>query len=195
MYVQIKNKKKKPVNIKLFSNGSIQMTGCRTLDNAVETLLTVFIELKKIKAVINYKIMKVEEKPFATNLDIIDIKNINELKIAMINSGFKIPFKIDRVKLYNLLLSETYECLFDPVKHACVNIKYEHPDKTISIFVFEKGSIIITGARNCIQILDAYNFINKYLLKNHNHIKKNDILTNYNIINYIDPIKNNIIYK
>jgi hypothetical protein len=49
----------------------------------------------------------------------------------MINSGFKLPFKIDRGKLYNLLLSENYDCFFDPGKHAAVNVKHVHPDKTI----------------------------------------------------------------
>lgn len=189
MYVDVKAKRKKPVNIKLFSNGAIQMTGCKTVDNAMETLSKVLPELKKVKATIDYKNFKVVEKPFASNLENLELKNIKNVRIAMINSNFKIPFKIDRGKLYNLLLSENYECLYDPVKHACVNIKYDHPDKTISVFVFEKGSIIITGARNCSQILDAYNFINRYLLKNHKHIVKNDALTNSNIIKYLDPSK------
>lgn len=189
MYVDVKAKRKKPVNIKIFSNGSIQMTGCKTVDNAMETLSKVLPELKKIKAVIDYKNSKVIEKPFATKPEMLEIKNIKNIKIAMINSNFKIPFKVDRGRLYNLLLAENYQCLFDPVKHACVNIKYDHPDKTISVFVFEKGSIIITGARNCSQILDAYNFINRYLLSNHKHIVKNDALTNSNIIKYLDPTK------
>lgn len=189
MYVDVKAKRKKPVNIKLFSNGAIQMTGCKTVDNAMETLSKVLPELKKVRAVVDYKNFKVVEKPFASNLDTLELKNVKNVRIAMINSNFKIPFKIDRGKLYNLLLAENYECLYDPVKHACVNIKYDHPDKTISVFVFEKGSIIITGARNCAQILDAYNFINRYLLRNHKHIVKNDALTNSNIIKYLDPSK------
>ena len=189
MYVKVHAKNKKPVNIKIFSNGSFQMTGCKTVDNAVETLSKIIIELKKEKAVIDYDDMKVVDKPFCDNIDILHLKNIKNLKIAMINSGFRIPFKMDRIKLYNLLLSENYECVFDSVKHACVNVKYDHPEKVISIFVFERGAILITGARNCRQIYDAYMFINKYLLKNHNIIKKNDALTNSNIVKYLDPKK------
>jgi TATA-box binding protein (TBP) (component of TFIID and TFIIIB) len=187
MYVNVSTKKKKPVNIKLFCDGAIQMTGCKTIDHSIEVLTKVLFELKKTKAIIDYKTMTVVEKPFVTNADILTIKDVTNLRIAMINSGFKIPFRVDRGKLYNLLLESNFECLFDPAKHACVNIKCEHPDKTISIFVFEKGSIIITGAQNCDQIFTAYDFINKYLLKNHQHIKKNDILTNSNIIKYLDP--------
>lgn len=188
MYVYAKGKKdKKPVNVKLFSNGAIQMTGCQKIDNAVDVLNKIFYELKKEKAILDPKENKIVMKLFATNLKMLDLKKIDKLNIAMINSGFKMPFKIDRGKLYNLLIQTKNECLYDPVKHACVNIKYEHPDKTISIFVFEKGSIIITGAKNCEQIKSAYDFINKYLLTHHSKIKKNDNLTNQNIIKYLDP--------
>lgn len=190
MYVHIKAKRKKPVNIKIFSNGAIQMTGCKTIDNALETLSKIIFEMKKTRAIINYSTMKMEEVPFAKYPNLLDFNCVTNVKIAMINSNFKMPFKIDRGKLYNLLLAENYECLFDPVKHACVNIKFENSEKTISIFVFEGGSIIITGARNCSQISEAYNFINKYLLTNHNQIVKNDVLTNSNIIKYLDNTDN-----
>jgi len=189
MYVDVSTKKKKPVNIKLFCDGAIQMTGCKTVNHSIEVLTKVLFELKKTKAIVDVKTLMVVDKPFVTNPESLSIKNIRNLRIAMINSGFEIGFKIDRSKLHNLLLENNYECLFDPAKHACVNIKYEHKhtDKTISVFVFEKGSIIITGAQNCLQIHSAYEFINKYLLKNHNHIKKSDILTNSNIIKYLGP--------
>jgi TATA-box binding protein (TBP) (component of TFIID and TFIIIB) len=189
MNVTVKSKKKKPVNIKLFSNGAIQMTGCKTVENAIDTLAKLLPELTITKAIVNKDKTKVIDKPFVSRADNTNIKNIKNLKIAMINSGFRIPFKIDRGKLYNLLLLENIDCLFDPGKHAAVNVKYIHPEKTITIFIFEKGSIIITGGRNCSQILDTYNFINKYLLKNHKHIVKNDALVNSNIIKYLDPRK------
>jgi len=187
MYIDVSTKKKKPVNIKLFCDGAIQMTGCKTIDHSIEVLTKVLFELKKTKAIVDAKTRTIVEKPFVTNPEKLNIKDVSNLRIAMINSGFEIEFKIDRSKLHNLLLENNYECLFDPAKHACVNIKYDHPDKTISVFVFEKGSIIITGAQNCLQIYSAYDFINKYLLKNHHHIKKNDMLTNSNIIKYLDP--------
>ena len=90
----------------------------------------------------------------------------------MINSNFVLPFKIDRPKLYNLLFKEKYECFYDPIKHACVRVRYQHPLKLVSIFIFEKGNIIITGAQSCEQIKDAYTFIYKYLLINYKNIIK-----------------------
>jgi len=188
MYITVKGKKNKPVNAKIFSNGSIQMTGCLTIDNAIEVLTKILPELRNVKAIVDYKTKTVIEKPFATDIELLTMDNIFDFKVAMINSNFVMPLKIDRPKLYNLMLAEGYECLYDPNKHACVNIKFEHPDKTISVFVFENGPIIITGARNCDQILCAYNFINKYLLTHVKAIVKNDGLTNSSIIKYLESV-------
>ena len=54
----------RPVNIKLFSNGSMQLTGCKVVKNALDTIEKIFEELKKVKAIVNPTTMKVEEKPF-----------------------------------------------------------------------------------------------------------------------------------
>lgn len=187
--VNVASKLKKPINVKLFYNGSIQMTGCKTIENAIDALEQIFIELKKEKGLIDYKTMKIVEKPFVSSLEVIDLANVRNIRVEMINSGFKIPFEIDREKLYNKLISDGFTCTYDPIVHACVNVKYKHPDKIISIFVFEKGSVLITGAKNCEHISLAYNFINIYLLKNHNHIVINDVMTNNNIINYLKKLK------
>jgi TATA-box binding protein (TBP) (component of TFIID and TFIIIB) len=184
MYLIIKTKIN-PINVKIFSNGAIQMTGCKTIQDALETLIILLPKLQNVRAIVDYKNKKIIEKPFAEDIQQLNFENITNFKIAMINSNFNIPFEINRSKLYQLMLEENYDCLYDPIKHACVNIKYEHPDKSISIFVFEKGSIIITGSKNCDQINCAYEFINKYLLKNYVAIVKNNNLTSNNIINYI----------
>ena len=64
---------------------------------------------------------------------------------------------------------------------------YPFFDKTISIFVFEKGPIVITGAKNCEHILSGYNFINKYLLTNHMKVVKSAInISNINTL-FDDP--------
>lgn len=188
IYVMVKGKNKKPVSVKLFLNGSIQLTGCKTVNHAVEAITKIFTELSKIKGIIvmkNYCLEVVEHK-FVPNREILHMKNIKDLKVVMINSNFSINFKIDRAKLHNLMLAENFEVTYDPEKHACVNIKYDHVEKALSIFVFEGGSIIITGVRNCSQIVDAYNFINKYLLINYNKIVKNENLINSNIIKFLD---------
>lgn len=190
--IMIDSKREKPINIKLFTNGSIQMTGCKSIENVIDVLEKIFVELKIVKGIVNLKTMKIDDVPFVNDVDKLKLSDIHNITIGMINSNFDYPNQIDRLKLYNLLLSDTIECKFDPSNHACVNIKYYSDSKKISILVFEEGAIVITGAQNYDHILEAYNFINRYLLQNHRAIVKsnisiNDIMGN---INKIDKFEN-----
>jgi TATA-box binding protein (TBP) (component of TFIID and TFIIIB) len=190
--IMIDSKREKPINIKLFTNGSIQMTGCKSIENVIDVLEKIFVELKIVKGIVNLKTMKIDDVPFVNDVDKLKLSDIHNITIGMINSNFDYPNQIDRLKLYNLLLSDTIECKFDPSNHACVNIKYYSDSKKISILVFEEGAIVITGAQNYDHILEAYNFINRYLLQNHRAIVKsnisiNDIMGN---MNKIDKFEN-----
>lgn len=185
--IGIKTKKKnKIMNVKLFSNGSIQMTGCKSIDNIIDALTKIFLELKVVKATLDHKTNKIIEKPFVVSPDKLDIKNLYDIKICMINSNFSIGFNIDRDRLFDLLIEDKIDCSYDPIIHACVNIKYEYQERIISVFVFESGAIIITGARSCTQIIEAYTFINKYLLSNYKYINKNNALTNSTILEFLE---------
>ena len=68
---------------------------------------------------------------------------------------------------------------FDPLRHASVSIKFndlEQSDKIkkeISIFIFEKGSILINGGTNYKDLIKAYKFIMIIILKNKDKIKIN----------------------
>ena len=84
------------------------------------------------------------------------LKGVNRLK--------NIGFLINRENLFDLLTKANIRCTYEPCIHACVNIKYNYKNKeTISIFVFESGSIIITGAKTKNHIIEAYKFITKIL--------------------------------
>ncbi len=160
----------KTVNVKLFINGSIQMTGCKHLDNIKKSLEVLFEKLKIRKAVLN-KELKFEIKPFVDDISKLDINKVSNFKIVMINTNFNILFQINREKLHQLLKQTGHDVTFDPIIHACVNIKFHIPNtlnKTISIFVFESGSITIAGSNSCQQVLETYNFINKFILENYN---------------------------
>jgi TATA-box binding protein (TBP) (component of TFIID and TFIIIB) len=103
------------------------------------------------------------------NINFLDIKNIYLFDIRMINTNFNIGFQINRERLFQLLRDRNYDVTFNPIIHACVNVKYTIPElnKTVSIFVFESGSITIAGSNSCEQILYTYNFINKLILSNY----------------------------
>lgn len=166
----------KTVNIKLFINGSIQMTGCKHLDNIKNSLEILFDKLKICKAVLN-KDKQFVLKPFVVDTTNLDIRKVTNFKIVMINTNFNILFQINRERLHQLLKEINFDVTFDPIIHACVNIKYQIPNttKTISIFVFESGSITIAGSNSCQQVLDTYNFINKFILTNYSKLLTKNI--------------------
>lgn len=180
--------KEKTINVKLFINGSIQMTGCKHMNNISKCLVIVFEKLKNTKAIIDDEFVFKKKRflKYPNELDSQDvlydlnnyaidpykhlkIENVYMFRIHMINTNFNIGFQIKRDVLRELMISNGFDATLDPNVHACVNIKYTIPNlnKTVSIFVFESGSITIAGSDTCEQILYTYNFINKFILTNY----------------------------
>jgi hypothetical protein len=119
---------------------------------------------------------------------------IKDFEIYMINSNYMVNMMIDRSKLYALLLMKKIKSSYEKCVRACVNVKYVPPthneeEKDVSIFIFEKGNIIITGARNFHHVVATYDYINDILL---NHIddiiKKDDELEGNLILKFYDDI-------
>jgi len=168
------NYSKKNINLKLFKNGSIQMSGCKSIEDCIDVINKLKEKLSKIYARIENN--KIVEKPFIEeNKELL----ISDFKIILINSNFKIPYSIKREELYRILLEDKINCRYEPCIHACVNIKYNDNEdvnmKPVSIFVFQSGNIIITGAKETDRILNAYNYIRGILTKNIRDIIRKDI--------------------
>jgi TATA-box binding protein (TBP) (component of TFIID and TFIIIB) len=171
----------KEVNIKLFGNGGIQMTGIPAEDFARETLIWLLEELKKVRPNI-----------FASPPE------LQKFKVQLINSDYQVAYPINRTVLHNLL-SRKYKLFstFESTIYQGVNTKYyyndKHPDKNtpgiclcdrrckgqgtgsgpgeckrITMSVFQTGKIIVTGGRYLFQLEEAYNFLNK-VLQEHAH--------------------------
>jgi TATA-box binding protein (TBP) (component of TFIID and TFIIIB) len=171
----------KEVNVKLFGNGGIQMTGIPAEEFAKETLQWLLDELQNVQAPI-----------FATK------PALTKFKVQLINSDYQVAHAINRIALHNIL-SQTYGLFstFESTIYQGVNTKYyyndQHPDKTrpgiclctkrcrgqgtgsgpgeckrITMSVFQTGKIIITGGRYLFQLEEAYNFLNA-VLQGHAH--------------------------
>ena len=175
------------ISVKIFKNGSIQMSGIKNIKACNNVLKKLVTELERVLAIIENN--NIREINFIENNEKIVI---SKFKIDMINSGFELKYEIDREIFYNVLLEKNIECKFEPSIHAGVNIKYliDNELKKVSVFVFESGSIIITGAKTIDNIVKTYEFISDFINKNKFKIKKNKISSILNS-NYLpDELKN-----
>jgi hypothetical protein len=190
----------KCVNIKLFNNGKITLTGSKEEFDGYKSCVVLLEEMKKNKNIF----LNIPEN----NIDTLKIINY---KITMINSDFDTNFKIDLLKLLDILNNNEKDLFtkFNPEKYRGLIIGfYWNTDKKfqdgkcickskcngkgngtgdgqckkITISVFKSGSIIITGGRLVKQIDDAYKKINN-ILKEHYHS-----IIKLSILDYIDDI-------
>lgn len=177
------------INVKLFKNGSMQMSGCKNINNVNIVLKKILTRLKEIKGKIENE--KITEISFIEEVDKLGIYNF---KIDMIYCNYKISIQIDREKLHDLLKKKKVKCIYEPCSRACVIIKYTPSvdnleNKETSIFIFKKGNIIITGARSRTQVIEAYNYINNILVTHSDEItKKSDEEEEELILNCYDDV-------
>jgi len=177
----------KEVNVKLFGNGGIQMTGIPAEEFAKETLQWMLDELCKVQST---------EKIFAEQ------PVLQKFKVQLINSDYQVACPINRTALHHIL-SRKYGLFstFESTIYQGVNTKYyyndQHPDKTrpgiclctkrcrgqgtgsgpgeckrITMSVFQTGKIIITGGRYLFQLEEAYHFLNMVLQRHSDEVLK-----------------------
>jgi TATA-box binding protein (TBP) (component of TFIID and TFIIIB) len=170
----------KSINLKLFRNGSIHITGIIDVEQGKRAVEFLCDEIRAVY----------EKDPTITNDDISKL-GLAHWDVVMINSDFSCNFKIRREKLYEILDSKynlvvNYESDNYPGVKTSFYWNIRDNEKTgickckigktcsgkgrgtlvegdtcrkITISIFQSGKIIITGARDKSQIDDAYNFI------------------------------------
>jgi TATA-box binding protein (TBP) (component of TFIID and TFIIIB) len=185
------------INLKLFKNGSIQISGLKNIEFANRALNKLVACLSVVKAKIEPDNI-ITEYTYVENIQKLTIK---DFEIYMINSNYMVNIMIDRAKLYGLLLMKKIKASYEKCVRACVNIKYvptthNNEEKDVSVFIFEKGNIIITGARNFHHVVSTYNYINDILL---NHvddiIKKDEDLERITMLEMYEEIYKEYIHK
>jgi TATA-box binding protein (TBP) (component of TFIID and TFIIIB) len=180
-----KNKNRNYMNIKLFQNGSLQITGCKDMTDFYDVVDCLMKILTKPNKVVQAQTGEIKYFTYATNPEKVSLSNVS---VSMINSDYKLGYKIDRFSLYSILKnvhhmrSDDKDIGYVECKHAtnrgrsCVDIKHSYDaDHKTSIFVFHTGAIIITGVKSLPQIIEAYKYITNILKRYHNQIKVVDI--------------------
>jgi TATA-box binding protein (TBP) (component of TFIID and TFIIIB) len=161
------------INIKLFKNGSIQMSGCKEMSDANIAVNKLIAKLSEVFHVKNSDVLN--EITFVDEPNSLTVLNP---KIDLINTNFGVSYLINKDSLYGLLTGKNILCRLSE-KHSCVNIKHkigsDSEDIYVSIFVFQTGNIIITGGKKAEYVRDAYNFIVGFLNQNKTKIMKKDI--------------------
>ena len=148
------------------------MSGCKSVEDCIDVLGKLETRLITTYALLENNM--IIEKPFIEeNKKLV----ISDFKIILINSNFKINYSIKREELYRILLEKKINCRYEPCIHACVNIKYKEIEdcKPVSIFVFQSGNIIITGAKETDRIIRAYTYIKTILSENTSDIIRRNI--------------------
>ena len=177
------------INLKLFCNGSITMTGCKDENTGPYVINKLIQEFIDHKEVFNY------------DEDQTDIK-MDGFKITMINSDYFVGFRIDLIKLETILANK-YQLFFsyDPKIYAAVKISFmwnennevnnglcscekkcivsnkkaikaKNKCSIITVAIFNSGKIIITGSNDMKKTKDAYKYINAILKDNYADIAK-----------------------
>lgn len=159
----------KIMNVKLFNNGKIQITGLKGINQGPE-LVQKLIEYLQDLSILDYS-----------------TKLINH-KLVLINSDFDIGYEINRDVLHKEIIEIGMYSSYEPCIYPGVNIKYfmntnnfngicnclemcngkgradgDGDCKKVTIAVFKSGKIIITGGQDTCQLETAYRFIKNFL--------------------------------
>jgi hypothetical protein len=169
----------KEMNMKLFANGGIQMTGVTSSEFAVEAIHWL---LRLIDAL--------PKSPFPEGVK----GAVTKVNVPLINTDYSIDHDIQQDNLHRILIEEyNLFSMLEKTIYQGVNTKFyynthnvgtgvcacaefckgqgtghgEGQCKRITLSIFRTGKIIITGARTMEQIHAAYEFLNKVFVKHH----------------------------
>lgn len=161
------------INVKIFTNGSIQMAGCKCREDINLVLNKLLIRLSEVKYFLNSDTKKLEKVTFVDEPELLTTDNYydslqSKFKIDLINSNYQIRFKINRTKLHDILVASKIKSSYESDNRPAVIVKYLPPEteNEISIFVYQKGHIIITGVKTMKNLENSYHFINDILREN-----------------------------
>lgn len=198
----------KTINVKVFNNGKLQMTGVPHENGGIKAANIVIDLIKSIPDNgINGKKIVFDKKR-------LEIKNY---RTVLINSDYFCGMEIQREHLYQIL-SEDYDLSvsYESENYPGVKLEYfwnkntintsfegrcncskkclgkglgngDNDCKKVTVSSFQSGKVIVTGARSRDQINNAYNFINKIFQDNYQIIRKKNSSNKSKIKKSIQP--------
>lgn len=135
--------KPKKLAIKIFRNGKLHMTGIQTCTGAIECANMLI--------------------PLLQQFDQRNTLNHQGFAIQLINGCCKIPLPSGYVLSLPIILQHLqhdYTCYFNSDHHPGIRVKLQtEQSNTITIIIFESGSILLTAFLSGSQLLLAYKFI------------------------------------
>jgi len=144
--------------IKMFCNGALHITGCKTVTECVE-VCDIVCGLLDI-AHFSKRAGKSTMPPFS-------LKRFN---VQLVNTNFLIQrHRFNLPKLQKVLFDKyDLDACYDPYFHAGLNLKYnvrssDSVARDVTILTFHSGPVIITGVVNANELFQAYRFITTFL--------------------------------
>jgi len=178
----------KEVNVKLFSNGGVQMTGILSEEMGKQSIIVLLRTLKEKVSAAIYKEVFPPTSDYPEPI-------LYRYAIQLVNSDYSIGVPVRRDRLHKIFV-QIYKLFstFESDIYQGVNTKYFVNDKrppttmpglcgcptlcsgsgtgtelgsckTVTIAPFQTGKLIITGARTLGQIQEAYEYVNMIITK------------------------------
>jgi hypothetical protein len=179
---------KNPICFKIFNNGKIQITGCKTMKEGYLMYEKIYKYIKKLPK----KIYDENNKEYILNPvdDIITPEKV-VLESEMINASYNLNFKVEQ-KILTKLLKEKYQdneifvtydsCVSSPavrcyIMKMSVYDERKEKNKQPSCFIYRSGSCNIIVWKEDM-LYKAYNFMNEFIKENYDKIVSQTIELN-----------------
>lgn len=133
--------------IKVFSNGSLHMTGFRTLDEC-------FQGAENMVSLIN------------TCMSDTETVHITDFSVQLINTCLKVSHQLNMEKVVEVFKTQTlHKVLYDVERHPGLQLKVlcQSTQRTVTVIIFRTGSVLITGVHSPSELLESYKTVTAIL--------------------------------
>lgn len=167
---------KKPICVKIFSKGSLTVTGVKSNEEIKRVLEKLYELINNIKTEYKFNDKIIQLYPYENLFKVEDIK----INIETINGSFKCNFNIN-LKNMKKIISSKYkdgEIYIKNNRPALIELdllfyknydKRKNKDKTPKLSIYGTGSIVINSINEKI-LYKSYEFIKKFITDNYNDV-------------------------